>query len=308
MELEVTVLESREEAPGVRSFTLRTANGTPLPEWRPGEHIDVDTPSGPRQYSICGGNDDEWQIAVLDQSDGLGGSRWMHSDVHVADRLRVSAPRDTFGFCDADSYLFIAGGIGITPILPMIEAAEVAGAETKVVYTARETGAHAFVDRLQHHGDLARWVSADRGRINVAQLLSEVPANGKVFCCGPVSMIDEVREVATQLGISDQVFTEKFEASEIDSSANEEFDVTLANSGVKFFVGPEENLLDRLAENGMFVPSSCRAGFCGSCEIPVLEGDIDHRDEVLTEEERAENDCMFPCVSRAARPGLVLDL
>lgn len=309
--IEVEVIGARVAGPGVLALRLRSADGATLPDWKPGSHIDVATPFGLRQYSLVGGADGDWQIAVQEETGGTGGSRWLHANAAgEASRLVVSVPRDSFGFAPAEEYLFIAGGIGITPILPMYEWAVEAGTPSRLVYTARASGGHSFLERLTGRPGVTCWTSSEQGRLALRELLESAGETGRVFCCGPSGMIDEVRALAQSLGLGERVHTERFEASaEAGPRAGDEpFAVQLARSGAGFEVGPEENLLDRLALAGVFVPSSCRAGICGSCEIGVIDGEVDHRDEVLTEAERARHDCMFPCVSRAAGDRLILDL
>ncbi|WP_449280486.1 PDR/VanB family oxidoreductase [Leucobacter sp.] len=312
--IEVEVCERAVEAPGVVSLGLRSSDGRALPEWSPGSHIDVATPFGLRQYSLCGDRGGsragEWRIAVLDEPEGSGGSRWLHECAVRGSRLRVGAPRNAFGYRAGREALLIAGGIGITPILPMVEDLAEAGAAWRLLYTASGTGRHAFGHRLEGHDEAVLWSSGEAGRPPVRSELERIGPDCAVYCCGPEGLVADVRAIADELGIGDRVRTELFSAdAEALREGDSAFTVTLQRSGVELEVPAGTTLLERLGEVGAFVVSSCRAGICGSCETPVLSGGVDHRDQVLTAEERAAGDCIFPCVSRAI-PGqhLVLDV
>lgn len=310
--LGLRVRSRAEEAPGVASIELEPADGSALPEWSAGAHIDVHTPHGPRQYSLCG-RPGEWRIAVLDEPAGRGGSRWVHDVLHPGAEVTASRPRDAFRFAPAPAYLFVAGGIGITPILPMLEEADRRGTPWRLLYTVRETGAHAFAERLDGRSGVTRWVSGAQGRADLGALLDETPSDAAIYSCGPSPLLDALRDAAASRDRAGSLRVERFAAAEPPQApageAASPYRVTMRRTGRTFDVGPDEVLLDRLGAEGAFVPSSCRAGICGSCEVAVVSGEIDHRDEVLTDEERAENSCMFPCVSRALRgQDLVLDV
>lgn len=310
--VELTVAARHEEAAGIISLTLRHANGRDLPAWRPGGHIDITTPAGLRQYSLCGDPNraDEWMIAVLDEPDGRGGSKWIHEHVFETSNLWASSPRDTFRFSPVDSALLIAGGIGITPILPIAEELTTSGAQLRMLYTAREAGSHAFAERCRALGGSELWASGSRGRIPLRQELEAAAPGVAIYCCGPDSLVDEVTELANELGIADQLRVERFSADvEPVRAGDSAFSVTMSRSGKDIVVPAGTTLLERLGEEGAFVVSSCHAGICGSCETPLLSGRAEHRDQVLTDEEKAVGDCIFPCVSRAL-PGehLVLDI
>ena len=278
--------------------------GTPLPDWSAGAHIDVHTPYGIRNYSLCGPADaPTWEIAVLRADGGAGGSRWLHDTVGTGDALRLGGPRNTFPLEPARGYLFIAGGIGITPLLALSQRADALGVPWRLIHTSRTPlGLTLSRERLADER-VTLWCS-EAGRLD---LLHEVTALGPedlVYCCGSDELMSAVVETARAAGVG--VRTERFGAP--TSESDQAFTLTLARSARDLTVPADRSALDVLNEAGLLVPSSCRSGICGTCETVVVSGEVDHRDEVLTDEERAENTCMLPCVSRARGRRLVLDL
>lgn len=307
------VVENREErANDVVTFTLREQHGAELPEWEPGAHIDLMVPDiGPRQYSLCGDPADRqhWRIGVLNEPGGRGGSSYLHSNLAVESKIRVRGPRNHFGLVGSDNYLFIAGGIGITPILPMIAAAHRSGANWRLVYGGRQLSSMAFVDELVAYGDrITLWPQDDKGLIDLPGLLGEAQTDTKVYCCGPGPLLDAVEQRCAHWP-SGNLHVERFVARPLAESANKEsFEVELRESGITLNVPPELSILKVVEEAGIHVLSSCGEGTCGTCETPVIEGTPEHRDSILDEDERRANDCMMICVSRCLGPRLVLDL
>ncbi|MBE1535477.1 PDR/VanB family oxidoreductase [Actinomadura algeriensis] len=310
IEIEVVVAERTELADAIVGLTLRAADGGELPSWRPGAHIDLlfgDVLRGDggdggvvRRYSLCGDpGDGAWRIGVL--KEGVG-STIVHERVRPGDRLRTRGPRDGFVFEDAPRYLFLAGGIGITPILPMVAAAEAAGADWRLVYGGRTLSAMAFLDELARYGDRVEVRPQDEfGLLDLDAALGAVEPGTLVYCCGPEPMIAAVEE--RRPGVR----TERFMARP-DTGPRDAFEVELALSGRTVEVPAGSSILEAVEKAGVNVLFSCREGTCGTCETPVLEGDPDHRDSVLTEEERAEGGFMMICVSRSRGPRLVLEL
>jgi ferredoxin-NADP reductase len=316
VERDLVVAARTDLADGVVALDLVSHNGRDLPAWTPGSHLDVLLRPGlERQYSLCGDSTDRsrWRIAVLREAAGRGGSLALHDEVQVGQRLRVRGPRNHFTFevTPGTAYRFVAGGIGITPLRAMVAAADAAGAPWQLDYAGRSRRTMAFVDELATaHPDRVRVHAADEGaRLDVAALLSGTSDDAAVYVCGPTRLIDAVESAAAAWPAGAALHTERFEAKEFGEPVwPEPFEVELALSGETVTVDPGVSVLDAVAGAGVVVLSSCRVGTCGTCETPVLEGSVEHRDSVLTPDEQADDTVMMICVSRAAGPRLVLDL
>lgn len=313
-ELDVVVESTEDVAAEVRAIVLRPVPGASLPTWNPGAHIDVFLPSGAvRQYSLCGDHREPnlWRIAVLREppGKGRGGSEYIHTALRAGTTIRVGAPRDNFALVESDRYLFIAGGIGITPILPMIARAQERGAEWRLVYGGRTSESMAFRDELRHYGDRVEFHPEDRtGLIDLAAVLAETPSDTAIYSCGPAALL-EALEDHCRARPAGSLHTERFVPKADDRAATDTaFDVVLAKQDRTFTVPPGQTILHTLETNGVDVLSSCLQGMCGRCEQTVLEGTPDHRDEVLTPEERESNEYILICVSRCHGDRLVLDL
>ncbi|MFD7842826.1 PDR/VanB family oxidoreductase [Nocardia sp. NPDC059764] len=309
-ELPVRVVRRRDEAEGVFSLELTAADGGPLPAWSPGAHIDVHAGSaGVRQYSLCGdpGDDRTWRIAVLHEPGGRGGSDYLHRTALPGTELRVSLPRNNFELTPRSSYVFVAGGIGITPILPMIAAAAAAGARWRLFYGARSRAHMAFADDLAARHPEVTLVPQDvDGLLPLPRILGEA-AQAEIYCCGPEPMLAAIEAEAAARGSA--IRTERFAARPAAADAvNLPFDVRVDSTGATYRVEGHRSIADVLEAAGVDIITSCREGTCGSCETTVLSGDIDHRDAILTDEERACGNTMMLCVSRARSEVLVLDL
>jgi ferredoxin-NADP reductase len=309
-DLVVTARESVGD--GVVSLTLADPTGAELPTWTPGAHIDLlldDTLV--RQYSLCGAPADHaaWRIAVLLDPASRGGSQRVH-ELQVGDALSVRGPRNHFPLLDAPRHVLIAGGIGITPILPMVEAAAAAGSDWHLHYGGRSRASMAFLDELDVHGDrVSVWPKDERGMLPLAELLDPPSEDALVYCCGPEGLLAAVEARCTAWP-SGALRLERFSAkpqAEPEGDADS-FEVVCQRSGVTIPVPPGTSIIDALEENGVSVLSSCQEGVCGTCETRVLEGVPEHRDSLLSEDERAANEYMMICVSRARSERLVLDL
>ncbi|MDX3193264.1 PDR/VanB family oxidoreductase [Streptomyces sp. MN03-5084-2B] len=288
--MQKTILERVERlTEDVVSLVLRGDEG-PLAPWEPGAHIDLELPNWlTRQYSLCGdpGDLSAYRIAVRHDPLSRGGSEYVHLFLQPGRTLPVSLPRNHFPLLPADEYLFVAGGIGITPIVPMLRAAVASGAAVTLAYAGR-----SFAGELvSEYGERVRL-----GRPDLAALAAEFPA-AEVYCCGPASMVDAAEAVFPRL------HTERFEPTRRTFGPDTPFEVTCARSGGTIGVPADESLLDALNHAGRPVPSACREGVCGSCEITVLAGEPEHRDDIGAAPGR-----MYPCVSRARSARLVLDL
>jgi ferredoxin-NADP reductase len=316
---EFTVVVARREtvADGVVRLTLAHPDGAALPAWAPGAHLDLLLAPGlERQYSLCGDPADRsvLRVAVLREPAGRGGSQYVHDKVAEGARIRARGPRNRFPLADAGRYLFVAGGIGITPLLPMIGAVAARGAEWRLVYGGRSRASMAFAAPLAAaHPDRVELCPQDEtGLLDLDSLLGAPGADTAVYCCGPEPLLVAVEErcAAWPPGA---LHTERFAARPVAPPAaggreGEAFEVELAASGRTVTVPPDRSILQVVEEAGIQVLSSCREGTCGTCETDVLAGEPDHRDSLLTPDERAANDVMFICVSRCRSGRLVLDL
>jgi len=311
-EADVRIEAKHAAADGVVALTLREVGDHPLPPWAPGAHVDLVLGEAPtRQYSLCGDPADHhvWRLGVLRDPNGRGSSLYVHDQLQVGDTIRVRGPRNNFELVPSPRYVFIAGGIGITPILTMIQKAEAAGADWRLVYGGRHHASMAFLDELaQFGGRVTVWPQDEKGLIDLDTLLGVPQADTLVYCCGPEPLLAAVEQrCATWPARS--LHVERFSAKPLTEPARADaFEVVLAQSELTLTIPPDRSILDVVEEAGVGVLSSCAEGTCGTCETPVLEGEPDHRDSVLDDEEKAANDCMMICVSRACSARLVLDL
>ncbi|MCC5858238.1 MAG: oxidoreductase [Ectothiorhodospiraceae bacterium] len=320
--IEVQVRERRKEADAVAGFVLETVSGEALPDWEPGAHIDVEltTADGKtvlRQYSLCGEVDDpRWRIAVLDTPDSRGGSRAMHSEIDTGKLIRVSEPRNNFPLHEGDApAVLIAGGIGVTPILPMARELHRRGARFRMHYQYRSETAAAFLEELKA-APFAESVTFGsdskmdpKAAINAA--LKDADPKGHFYVCGPAGFIEAAEIAAAAAGFSaHRIHRELFSAAQaaVDTEDDEQFELVLAESGFSVLVPPGKTAVAALEEAGVDVPVSCEQGVCGSCLTKVLEGEPDHRDAFLMPEERKRGDYFTPCCSRARSERLVVAL
>lgn len=309
----LVVTEREDAAKGVIALSLGHPDGRELPEWTPGAHIDVQIPGlgTARQYSLCGSTRDRsrWRIAVLRVSDSRGGSSYVHDSLHVGNKVKVRGPRNHFPLLDSTHYLFIAGGIGITPLLPMIAAVDRAGASWSLHYGGRQRESLAFVDELGRYGDRTTvYCDNDTGRIDVEALLAEPRPDTLIYCCGPEGLL-QAAESAARSWPKGSFHAERFTPKTVEAPANalESFEVVCKRSGVTLQVPADKSILQVMREAGLNVLSSCQEGTCGTCEQDIIEGEADHRDSVLTEEEQKANESLMVCVSRSLSSRLVLD-
>ncbi|KQY57116.1 oxidoreductase [Nocardioides sp. Root140] len=307
-DLELVIDAVTREVDDVVSFTLRRPDGESLPAWVPGAHLDVFLPSGAqRQYSLCGDPADRtsYRIAVRRIDEGGGGSLAMHR-LSQGDVLTVRGPRNAFTFIDVESYLFVAGGIGITPILPMVREAARRGASWKLVYVGRSLATMPFLSELRSlgGGQLELRPDDEFGVPDVADLLLRADEGAAIYVCGPTPLIDAARVLQPTLNPTGSLHSERFSAPPV--VGGRPFEVHLARTGVTVPVGAEESALAAIRREVPGVRYSCQQGFCGSCKHAVLKGDVEHRDTKLRPAER--DDSMLICVSRAAGDSLTIDL
>ncbi|MDZ4091007.1 MAG: PDR/VanB family oxidoreductase [Arthrobacter sp.] len=312
-----TVVDRVEQvADGVASLVLRRVDGSDFPFWEPGSHIDLHLTDGlVRQYSLCSTPDNlaTLRIGVLHVADSRGGSRHVHENLVAGAPLAISAPRNNFPMIDSRKYLFVAGGIGITPIIPMLEAADAAGKQWTLVYGGRSRSTMAFSEQLvaTYGAEKVRIAAEDEtGRLDLQEVLGMPRAHMLVYACGPGGMLRAIEELCMGWPPG-ALHTERFVADALGAGASSEpFEVELARSGTSVTVAANQTILEAVELVGARVLSSCRAGLCGTCETAVVSGEPDHRDAVLTEADKDSGGIMMVCVSRAAAgcSRLVLDL
>ncbi|WP_037610910.1 PDR/VanB family oxidoreductase [Streptacidiphilus rugosus] len=318
--LRLIVTARDEPAVGIAAFELRSVDGAELPSWAPGAHVElllpVDGRTLLRQYSLCGSpaDRDRWRIAVLREPESRGGSAQLHDAVAAGDVLAVRGPRDDFPFAVGARHLFVAGGIGITPLLPMIAAAEAAGADWRLLYGGRSRASMAFLDELAGYGDRVLIHPQDEhGLLDLDAALADLGEGAAVYCCGPEPLLTALEQRFAELpdaadrGLS--LHVERFAAATaVNAGPGEEFEVELRRSGKVLRIASDMSILDAIEEAGVSTSPSCRQGTCGSCETTVLEGEPEHRDSTLSEAERSAGESMLICVSRCRGERLVLDL
>ncbi len=301
-------------ADDIYQFELRRPDGGALPAFTAGSHLTVQTPSGVRRnYSLCSNPADTemYQIAVKRDANGRGGSVSMADDVHAGQLLAVSAPRNNFALHPrATRFLFIAGGIGITPILSMMRHLQSSGQDAfQLIFCTRDPGSTAFLNELTGPAFAGQvQLHHDYGDMNNALdfwPILETPTDAHVYCCGPRGLMDAVSDMSGHWP-SGSVHFESFGVDASVYAANTAFTVRLQKSGVSIPVTAEQTILEALRANGVHVASSCESGTCGSCRTGLLSGNAEHRDMVLSDDEKTSS--IMVCVSRANASELDLDL
>ena len=306
--LRVTGRQAVAHDQDVIALTLAAADGAELPRWHPGAHIDLHLPSGRvRQYSLCGSPEqtDTYRIAVRRIPDGGGGSVEIHDTLRVGSLVTTHGPRNAFALTvpgygsPARRFRFIAGGIGITPILPMLRMAEQLGVDWSMVYCGRSRDSLPFLDELARFGDRIEVRTDDVHGLPVPEdLLGDCPGGTTVYACGPAPMLTGIRTALVDRADVELHF-ERFAAPPVVDGVA--FSVTIASTGATVAVGADETLLTALKREGVPAPYSCQQGFCGTCRIRVAPGTgaaVQHRDTLLTDPERAAG-YLLTCVSRA---------
>lgn len=300
------------EAPGVLSLDFEAEDGRELPPFEPGSHIDLHLPDGTiRQYSLCGdpAARGHYRIAVRDVKGGRA-SRFIHrGELRPGVTVTLGVPRNNFAFEPASNYLFVAGGIGITPLLPMMRAASAAGTSWSLLLCAPRTADAPFLREARAlGGEVSVHASTEGTRLDVAAHLRDARPDTLLYCCGPEALMLAV-EQATACWPQGSVRFEWFTArARPEGETADTFEVECAQRGLTLTVPSGRSILQVLNDAGLDVPCSCEQGICGTCEVAVLEGEVDHRDSILSAAERASNSTMMCCVSRAKSPRLVLDL
>jgi ferredoxin-NADP reductase len=308
----------RRSAPaeGVAVLDLAHPEDEDLPRWEPGAHIDLILDDGLiRQYSLCGdpGKSGVWRVGVLLDPSSRGGSRFVHENLREGATVQVRGPRNHFPLVDAPTYRFIAGGIGITPIMAMLEAVQQAGNNWTLLYGGRTKASMAFADELteRYPERVTVWPQDERGLLDLESLLKEPEDNTLVYSCGPEGLLTAVEQHCAQWPsgtLHIERFTAKAPTAEQAAEALDRFDVVCQRTGVTFEVTSDKSILEILEEADVPIMASCYEGVCGTCEARVLEGTPDHRDSMLTDAEKDAGEVMLVCVSRSRTERLVLDL
>ena len=284
-----------------------------MPPWTPGAHIDLVLGDDlVRQYSLCGSPADtgQWRIGVLRAPDSRGGSKAVHAELQAGATVKVRGPRNHFPLVASPRYLFLAGGIGITPMLPMIAEAEASGADWRLVYGGRSRSSMAFLDELAPYGDRVPLLPQDEaGMPDLDALLGVAAADTLVYTCGPTGLLDAVEERCGAAWPAGSLHLERFAAKAASGDADDAaFELVLQRSGLTLAVPADKSVFEVCREAGVSVVGSCLEGVCGTCETEVIDGDVDHRDSILNDEEKESNEFMMICVSRCRSDRLTLDL
>lgn len=313
--LTVQVVDVHAEARDVMALELRAPDGGQLPPFEPGAHLDLHLPNGMvRQYSLT--NDwrerDRYVLGVGRVADSRGGSEFVHTSIRAGAQLQISAPRNNFALDpSAERFLFIAGGIGVTPILAMVRWCVANNRPWRVIYAARSRQRAAFYEELCSLGaarDQFHFDDESGQFLDVAETTSTWSQGEHIYCCGPTPLMDAVLRLTEHLP-SGTVHFEWFSVSETAKPQESGgFSVRLERSGLELVIPAQKSILDVLEENGIDVPFSCREGLCGTCVTNVCAGEPDHRDYVLSDEERDSGKLITVCCSRSKTPVLALDL
>ncbi|MER7049107.1 PDR/VanB family oxidoreductase [Streptomyces jumonjinensis] len=305
-EMRVRVRQVRWEAAGVVSVEFSSPDGRQLPPWRPGAHVELALPTGiVRQYSLCGSPQDRssYRIGVLRERASRGGSEYVHAFLRPGQCVRLRGPLDNFGFRRERAYLFIAGGIGITPVLAMAEQAAAWGLPWQLLYGGRTADSMAFLDELRAHRNNVRLYPKDRaGRIPLDEWLERPRSGTAVYACGPESLLTAIEERAAHWAPG-SVRLERFRPRPKPTRPDTDVEVVCERSNRTVIVPAGRSILSALEDEGLPVTGSCREGVCGMCRTRVIDGEPDHRDDIHT-----AGDDMYICVSRARGGRLVLDV
>ncbi len=311
-EADLVVESAQQLAENVLGVTLVDPTCAALPSWTPGAHIDLVLGDGlTRQYSLCGdpAKTTSWRVAILKSADSRGGSAAAHDRLSEGVTVRVRGPRNHFPLVRSPRYQFIAGGIGITPLLPMISEAAATGAEWHLLYGGRRRSSMAFAEDVARYGDRVHLAPSDEtGRMNLSPVLGAVRPNTLVYCCGPAELLDTVADMCRSWPVG-TLHMERFSARPPAADAvDTAFDIVLARAGMTLTVPADKSIFEVVRAAGVSVLGSCLEGICGTCETGVLEGHVDHRDSILNDEEKASDEFLMICVSRCHGQQLTLDL
>ena len=314
--IDVKVINRTQLTPQVISLQLASKDTGVLPKYEAGAHIDVHLPNELiRQYSLCGAMDAaHYEIAVLNDPNSRGGSKAVH-EINVGDTLKISEPKNHFPLeSGAKKTLLFAAGIGITPILAMAEKLAASQQDFELHFCARDQDQTPYFERISQSAwaDQAHFhftQGDSNNRLNVSPLLEKIQADSHLYVCGPVSFMEDIIAKAQQAGwLNENLHREYFSAAPIDHSADQSFEVVINSSGQVLKVPADCSILNVLEDNDIFIPVACEEGVCGTCVTGLLEGEADHKDVFLTDQEKQQMNKITPCCSRSRSPRLVLDL
>ncbi len=310
----VTVTNIEQLTPAIKGFTFERTNGERFSPFSAGSHVVVSMGEGndshKNPYSLVRNSPDfkQYQIAVRREANGRGGSAFMHDQVEIGSQLEIGNPFNLFPVhWLARKHLFVAGGVGITPFMAFIRDMKMTNSDFELHYAIRSEVHGAFAEELRRDnpGKVFIYNHSNDEILNFNKLLGKQPLGTHVYVCGPHRMVEDVLRISEHLGWPQAaVHSEEFKAP--DSGVP--FTVKLAKSNREVFVSERESLLEALEHAGLEIPYSCRGGACGFCKTNVVSGTPEHRDYYLSDEEKASNNCIMPCISRAKGDDLVLDL
>ncbi len=307
------VARFRAEALGVVSIELIDPHGGELPGWEPGAHVELRLPNGlSRLYSLCGDSSDRYsyRLGIGLAASSSGGSAWLHAHLREGDLLKVMPPRNLFPLdTEAERYCFIAGGIGITPLLAMLQWCQRHGKPWRLLYCVRSRLRAAFAGELAALPQVQLFCDDEAGgRLDVAAFMASLQPGEQLWCCGPQGLMQAVERHGSHLP-AEYLHFESFDAAPgLADVAEHPFEVVLRRSNQRLQVPVGRSILDVLLEAGVKINYACRSGVCGACMTKVLGGAIEHRDMLLSDEQRKAGDRMLVCVSRAVSGELELDL
>lgn len=307
--IDMKVAARRQLTPEIEEFTLLPSTDMELPKFTPGSHITVETPSGAmRRYSLVndGSAPTEYVIAVKREAESRGGSSSMHEDAVEGSSLSIEAPLNEFELVDGEKYLLIAGGIGITPIYAMAKYLTKIGKPFEVIYCTRSEEGTAYLEDVRNFGNAT--IHHDQGDPDDAYDFwdrLEKPGREHIYCCGPAGLMEEIKALTGHWS-DERVHFEDFNPIQVVRDNDVAFNVTLADTGQTIEVPADRTILEALRDAGIETVSSCESGTCGTCKCTLVSGDVDHRDMVLMNEEKADH--IMICVSRAKSGDLTIDL
>lgn len=313
--MDVTIQKIYQHNDQIRSFELVSSHGEPLPSFQAGAHIDVHLTDGlTRQYSLanCSTEQHRYVIGVLNDPNSRGGSRHMHEKLSVGQQLVISEPRNLFALdATTEHVILCAGGIGITPILAMAKELKRQAKSFYLYYFVKTHAAIAFHTDLEALAAHVHFHIDDEqdSHCALSQVLASPQSNHHVYVCGPDGFMNFVIDTAEQQQWpAAHVHKEHFSAPSIDTTNDGSFNIKIFKTGQLIPVAVDQTAAQALEAAGICIPLSCEQGICGTCLVPVIEGEVDHRDMYLTEEEQVEHNQFTPCCSRAKSDTLVIDI